>query len=95
VLDLVETQWLHDGDHFDNGVATEDDEQYILPISPASITALVALSLANTVLAWDPTNRTTHSAERHRHDAVDGTALISRSVRALPVDRCGRRYVDG
>lgn len=43
---------------FDVMIVTDDDQQETLPASPASMTALVALSQANTVLAWDPTNRT-------------------------------------
>ncbi len=29
----------------------------MVPVDPASMTALVALAKANTVMAWDPTNR--------------------------------------
>jgi hypothetical protein len=38
-------------------LVTEDDQQYFVPASPASMTALVALARADTVLAWDPRNR--------------------------------------
>jgi hypothetical protein len=38
-------------------IVTEDDEQYFVPASPASMTALVALAKADTVMAWDPSNR--------------------------------------
>lgn len=39
-------------------LVTEDDEVHTVPASPASVSAVVALSQADTVLAWDPTNRT-------------------------------------
>ncbi|HEX6506294.1 MAG TPA: hypothetical protein VF221_01560 [Chloroflexota bacterium] len=42
---------------FEVMIVTEDDQQYVVPASPASMTALVALARADTVMAWDPTNR--------------------------------------
>lgn len=42
---------------FEVMIVTEDDQQYVVPASPGSMTALVALAKANTVLAWDPVNR--------------------------------------
>ena len=49
-----------DGDdgRFELMIVTEDNQQYSVAASPASVTAVVALSRANTVLAWDPVNRT-------------------------------------
>jgi hypothetical protein len=43
---------------FDVLLVTEDDEQHTIAPSPASMTALIALAQADTVLLWDPTNRT-------------------------------------
>lgn len=43
---------------FEVMIVTEDDQQYTVPASPASMTALVALATAGTVLAWDPAGRT-------------------------------------
>jgi hypothetical protein len=43
---------------FEVMLVTEDDEQHFLAPSPAAMAALVALTQANTVLLWDPTNRT-------------------------------------
>jgi hypothetical protein len=43
---------------FELMVITEDGERHTMPASPTSMTALVALSQADTVLAYDPTNRT-------------------------------------
>jgi hypothetical protein len=37
---------------------TDDDQRHAVPVSPTSMTALVALARADTVLAWDPTNQT-------------------------------------
>jgi hypothetical protein len=39
-------------------LVTEDDEQHTISPSPASMAALIALTQADTVLLWDPTNRT-------------------------------------
>jgi hypothetical protein len=39
-------------------IITEDDQHHTMVPSPASMTALVALTQADTVLLWDPTNRT-------------------------------------
>jgi hypothetical protein len=49
-----------DGDdgRFEVMIVTEDDQQHTVPASPASMTALVALAQAGTVMAWDPDNRT-------------------------------------
>lgn len=49
-----------DGDdgRFEVMIVTDDDQQHTLAPSPAAMTALVALSQADTVLLWDPTNRT-------------------------------------
>ena len=42
---------------FEVMVVTEDDQKHFVPASPASMTALVALARAETVMAWDPLNR--------------------------------------
>lgn len=44
-------------DTFEVMIVTEDDQKYTVPVSPASMTALVALAKADTVLMWDPLNR--------------------------------------
>jgi hypothetical protein len=43
---------------FEVMIVTEDDQQHLVTPSPAAMTALVALTQADTVLAWDPINRT-------------------------------------
>jgi hypothetical protein len=57
----LNANWLpanDEGDgHFELMFVTEDGQQYVVPASPASMTALVALARADTVLAWDPRNR--------------------------------------
>jgi hypothetical protein len=39
-------------------IVTDDDQRHVLAPSPAATTALIALARADTVLMWDPTNRT-------------------------------------
>ncbi len=39
-------------------IVTEDDQQFTMPASAGSMTALVALAKADTVMAWDPVDRT-------------------------------------
>jgi hypothetical protein len=57
----LNANWLPAADEgdgrFEVTLVTEDDQRYAVPASPASMTALVALVRADTVLAWDPTNR--------------------------------------
>jgi len=43
---------------FEVMIVTDDDQPHTVPASPASMTALVALAQAGTVMAWDPDNRT-------------------------------------
>lgn len=37
---------------------TDDDERHAMPASAASVSAIVALAQADTVMLWDPENRT-------------------------------------
>jgi hypothetical protein len=39
-------------------VVTEDGEKHVMSPSPASTAALIALARADTVLVWDPADRT-------------------------------------
>ena len=43
---------------FELMIVTEDDERHTVSPSPASMTALMALARADTILLWDPVNRT-------------------------------------
>jgi hypothetical protein len=58
---ILNANWVSgaDGDdgRFEVMVVTEDDQQHIMAPSPASMTALIALTQADTVLLWDPSDR--------------------------------------
>lgn len=43
---------------FELMIVTDDDQPHTAAASPATVSAIVALSQADTVLAWDPTNQT-------------------------------------
>ena len=59
---IVNANWVAgpDGDHgrFEVMFVTEDDQRHVASPSPAAMTALIALTEADTVLAWDPADRT-------------------------------------
>jgi hypothetical protein len=59
---IMNANWDPDEDgpdgHFQLMLITEDDERHIIPASAGSVTAVVALAGADTVMAWDPENRT-------------------------------------
>ena len=61
-MKILSANWAPDeagGDgRFEVLVVTEDDQRYGVPVSAPSMTALVALATADTVMAWDPVNRT-------------------------------------
>ncbi len=58
---ILNANWDPDGaegkGQFEILIVTEDDRRYVLPASPDSMTALAALAKADTVMAWDPLNR--------------------------------------
>jgi len=58
---IVNANWVagSDGDHgrFEVMFITEDDQQHVAAPSPAAMAALIALTQADTVLAWDPADR--------------------------------------
>jgi hypothetical protein len=43
---------------FEVMIVTTDDQQHAINPSPAAMTALMALTQADAILLWDPTNRT-------------------------------------
>jgi hypothetical protein len=47
----------HDG-RFEVMIVTEDEQQHVVPASPAAMTAITALAHADTTRAWDPVNST-------------------------------------
>jgi predicted nucleic acid-binding Zn ribbon protein len=59
---IVNANWVAgpDGDHgrFEIMFVTEDDQRHVAAPSPAAMTALIALTQAEAVLAWDPADRT-------------------------------------
>jgi len=59
---VLNANWVPDPDggdgRFELMVVTEDDERHAMAASPAAVSAVVALAQADTVLAWDPDNRT-------------------------------------
>jgi hypothetical protein len=59
---IVNANWAAgpDGGHgrFEVMIVTENDQQQVLAPSPETMTALIALTQADTVLAWDPADRT-------------------------------------
>jgi predicted nucleic acid-binding Zn ribbon protein len=59
---IVNANWVAgpDGDHgrFEIQIVTEDDQRHVAAPSPAAMTALIALTQAGTILAWDPADRT-------------------------------------
>lgn len=61
-MKIVNANWRAgpDGDHgwFEIMIVTEDDQRHVATPSPAAMTALIALTQADTVLLWDPADRT-------------------------------------
>ena len=59
---IVNANWVAgpDGDHgrFEVMIVTDDGQQHVATPSPAAMTALIALTQAHTVLAYDPAGRT-------------------------------------
>ena len=59
---IINANWVAgaDGDdgRFEIQIVTEDDQRHVAAPSPAAMTALIALTQAGTVLAWDPADRT-------------------------------------
>jgi len=58
---ILNANWLpgtrgEDG-QFEILIITEDDQRHTMPASAASMTAVVALARADTVMAWDPEDR--------------------------------------
>lgn len=64
-------------------IITEDDERHVVAPSPAATTALLALARADTILLWDPTNRTLIAAN------IVGTWLEETATGVTPVHGSG------
>ncbi len=58
---ILNANWVagpdRDDGRFEIMVVTENDQQHTMAPSPAAMTALIALTQADTVLAWDPADR--------------------------------------
>ena len=61
-MKTVNANWVAgpDGDpgRFKVLMVTEDDQRHVAAPSPEAMTALIALTQADTVLLWDPADRT-------------------------------------
>jgi hypothetical protein len=59
---ILNANWVPGADggdgRFEIMIITGDDERHVLPASAASVTAVVALTQAGTVMMWDPPNQT-------------------------------------
>jgi hypothetical protein len=59
---IVNANWVAgpDGDcgRFEVQIVTDDDERHVAAPDASAMTALIALTQAGTVLAWDPADRT-------------------------------------
>jgi hypothetical protein len=59
---ILNANWVagQNGDdgRFEIQVITDDNQRHTIAPSPAAMTALIALTQANTILAWDPADRT-------------------------------------
>jgi hypothetical protein len=59
---VVNANWTAgpDGDdgRFEAMIVTDDEQQHTIAPSPAAMTALLALARADTILLWDPADRT-------------------------------------
>ena len=64
---IMNANWVAGADgengRFELMIVTSDDRQHILAPSPAAMTTLVALAEGNTVLVWDPADRTLIAAK--------------------------------
>ena len=60
-MKVLNADWVAgpDGDdgRFQVMIITEDDERHFIAPSPSAMTALIALTEADTVLVWDPADR--------------------------------------
>ncbi|HEY7633653.1 MAG TPA: hypothetical protein VH817_23325 [Thermoleophilaceae bacterium] len=61
-MKVMNANWVAGGDgedgRFELMIITDDGEHHVLAPSPEAMSALVALAASDTVLVWDPVNRT-------------------------------------
>jgi hypothetical protein len=86
---IVNANWVPgpDGEHgrFEIMFVTEDDQRHVAAPSPEAMTALIALTQADTVLAWDPADRTLIIAN------IVGTMPWTQRAQPGPPGRCQGR----
>jgi hypothetical protein len=82
---VVNANWTAGGDgedgRFELMLVTDDGEQRTLAPSAAAMTALLSLARADTILLWDPANRTLIAGNivgTWLERTADGVAPISR-----------------
>lgn len=60
-MKILNANWIPDGaggdGRFEVLIVTDDDQRYAVPASAGSVTALVTLAKADTVMVWDPLNQ--------------------------------------
>lgn len=75
---VLNANWVAGGagedGRFELMIVTDDGERHTVAPSPAAVTALLALAAADTILLWDPENRTVIAAN------VVGTWLTTTGV---------------
>jgi hypothetical protein len=80
---VLNANWVAgpDGDdgHFALMIVTEDDQVHTASPSPASVTAILALAKADTILLWDPADSTLIAAN------IVGTWLAPTGVARVTV----------
>jgi hypothetical protein len=69
---------------FEVMIVTADDEQHSVPVSPASLTALLALARADAILLWDPADQTLIAAN------IVGTWIAPTGLTRVAVTRRGQ-----
>jgi hypothetical protein len=85
VLNINWTAGTDGGDGtFEVMIVTADDMQHTFAISPASLTALLALTKADPILLWDPADKTLIAAN------VVGTWIAPTGLTPVAVTRRGQ-----
>ena len=86
---IMNANWVAgpDGDdgRFELMIVTSDDRRHVAAPSPEAMTALVALAQADTVLVWDPADRTLIAANLRgtmpwTEDALPGGQIYEEEV---------------
>src|SRR5258708_13654722 len=85
---ILNANWVAGTDggdgQFEVMTVTDDDRTDAVPVSPASITALIALTQAGTVLVWDRRPPDAGCSQRRGHHAFDREPPTPTQYRHLP-----------